>query len=136
MSAQTALTPAATATGIDVIYYQVNDLNRAMAFYRDTLGLETQRLWRPEGSTEPQGAEYVLPDGSAFGVGLLPEGMAFMAKCVFFAVPNVHASVATLRDRGVEILGDVNDGPVCSMAFVNDGEGNVICLHQRKVDHD
>jgi predicted enzyme related to lactoylglutathione lyase len=135
-TATPAVSPATTATGIDVIYYRVADLHKAVGFYRETLGLEPADWWTPEGATAPQGAEYHLADGSAFGVGVLPEEMAFLSNTVFFAVPDVHAAAATLRERGAEVMGPVDDGPVCNMVFVKDGQGNTLCLHQRKVFND
>ncbi len=79
-------------------------------------------------------AEWDLGDGGeAFG---LYKGEQY-EHCdgVMFAVDDVVASVAELRERGVQFAdnGAVEDTPVCHMAFGNDSEGNGFILHQRKV---
>lgn len=43
--------------------YMVNDAPRAIAFYRDALGLEPVRLY-----PDNRGAEYDLGDGTTFGL--------------------------------------------------------------------
>jgi catechol 2,3-dioxygenase-like lactoylglutathione lyase family enzyme len=53
-----------TITGMDLSGYTVNDAPRAVAFYRDVLGLEPVLLY-----PDNRGAEYELPDGSTFGLG-------------------------------------------------------------------
>jgi catechol 2,3-dioxygenase-like lactoylglutathione lyase family enzyme len=50
-----------TVTGLDLSGYMVKDARRAIAFYRDVLGLEPTKVY-----PEDRGAEYELPDGTVF----------------------------------------------------------------------
>jgi predicted enzyme related to lactoylglutathione lyase len=115
------------AAGIDAIYFPVKDVPRAIAFYRDTVGVE------PSNVSEEWGAEYDLPDGAGWGFG--PAHM-FGGKTspatVFFAIPDVRGAMERLRAKNRYEIGEIMESPVCTMAFVNDDDGNVLCLHQRK----
>ena len=113
-------------TGIDVHTYLVQDVARAIAFYRDTMGLNC--TWTLEG----MGAEFELPDGSAFGLWKAEGDNPWMAgNGVMFAVPDIHAAVAELRAKGVHISDPMEHEP-CFMAFASDTEGNRFIVHQRK----
>ncbi len=48
-------------SGIDIHTYLVKDAGRAIAFWRDTMGLKL--TWEMQG----MGAEFELADGSSFG---------------------------------------------------------------------
>jgi catechol 2,3-dioxygenase-like lactoylglutathione lyase family enzyme len=95
------VTPTAfRITGIDLSGYMVKDAARAIAFYRDVLGLEPALIY-----PENRGAEYELPDGTTFG--LWGGGGKFMpfqpSNGVLFSVDDFDAAVAAIRDRGMEI---------------------------------
>jgi predicted enzyme related to lactoylglutathione lyase len=121
-------TTGTTITGIDLACYFVSDPARAIAFYRDKLGVQPTEI-----DEEGRGAEFTLPDGSTFGVwhdGDSPTtGGAMM-----FAVGDAHATVALLRSRGVEIS-EPMETPVCFMAFGQDPDNNPFIVHQRKPGH-
>lgn len=59
----------ASATGIDAHQYLAKDLKRAIAFYRDVIGLQPS-----SGSQWDHGTEFQLGDGSTFGVFAMPDG--------------------------------------------------------------
>ena len=50
-------------TGMDQSGYMVKDATRTIAFYRDVLGLEPVTVY-----PDNRGAEYVLADGTTFGL--------------------------------------------------------------------
>jgi len=52
-----------TITGMDLSGYMVKDAARAIAFYRDVLGLEPAVVY-----PDNRGAEYEFADGSTFGL--------------------------------------------------------------------
>jgi predicted enzyme related to lactoylglutathione lyase len=114
--------------GIDIVTYLVQDGERAKTFYRDTLGLSVTTDFGP------QGAEFVLDDGSAFGIWKMDDGSFRPSGGVMFAVDDLKAAVAQYRTRGVVFEGDgaVEETPICHMAFGTDTEGNTFVLHQRK----
>jgi predicted enzyme related to lactoylglutathione lyase len=82
---------------------------------------------------ENRGAEYELPDGTAFGLwGGGGKVMPFQpSNGILFAVDDLDAAVETVKARGVEILMQ-RESPNCRMAMFSDSEGNSVFLHQRK----
>ena len=117
-------TKTASITGIDIAGYLVEDPAKAIAFYRDVLGMQPTAV-DPEG----RGAEFTLADGSTFGVWREPGAKS--GGFVMLAVDDVHAAVRQYRAKGLTVS-DVNEGPVCHMAFTQDNEGNGLIIHQRK----
>jgi uncharacterized protein len=115
-------------TGLDLSGYMVKDAPRAIAFYRDVLGLEPVLTY-----PEDRGAEYVLPDGSTFGLwGGGGRVMPFQpSNGILFAVDDLDAAVSAVKARGIPVLME-RETPVCSMAMINDTEGNIVTLHERK----
>jgi catechol 2,3-dioxygenase-like lactoylglutathione lyase family enzyme len=108
---------------VDFVSVPTRDAGRAVAFYRDVLGLPeseyaereveapnvTFGFWEPEAEGEP-----FAPNVA--GVGL--------------RVPDVSAAVDEARAAGAEVIG-VEDTGVCHMGFVKDPDGNVLILHHR-----
>jgi predicted enzyme related to lactoylglutathione lyase len=117
-----------TITGMDLAGYTVSDGKRALAFYRDVLGLTPTSV-----DAEGRGAEFTFADGSTFGVwNPNPAGQGSPGAIVMFAVADARATVAQLRDRGLEI-GDAYETGVCVMAQASDPDGNAFIIHQRTV---
>ena len=118
-----------TISGIDMSGYMVKDAPRAIAFYRDALGLEPDRVY-----PEDRGAEYDLADGTTFGLwgGGGQSGIPFQpSNGVLFAVDDFGKAVAAIKARGVPLAMEL-DLPNCRMAMVLDPEGNTVTLHKRK----
>jgi catechol 2,3-dioxygenase-like lactoylglutathione lyase family enzyme len=115
--------------GIDLAEHLVPDPQRSIAFFRDVLGMTPTDI-----DEQGRGAEFTLADGSTFGVWRPeggPEGEAGWGGAMMLAVPDVRATVVALRERGVA-TSDVEEGPVCFMAFVPDPDGIAVIIHQRK----
>jgi catechol 2,3-dioxygenase-like lactoylglutathione lyase family enzyme len=110
--------------GIDIAGYLVKDPQRAIAYYRDVLGLTPTNV-----DEDGRGAEFELPDGSTFGVWRTPDEA--QGGFVMFSVDDARSKVAELRSRGVE-MSDVMETPVCIMSFADDPDGNSVIVHQRK----
>ena len=114
------------ATGIDIHCYLVKDVPRAIAFYKDMLGLTPTE-------EEEQGAEFELPDGSTFGVWKENDAPWYPSAGVFFAVPDIKEAHAQLKSRGVKFEHDEPfESRVCHMIAAYDSEGNTFVIHQRK----
>ena len=115
-------------TGMDLSGYMVKDAPRAIAFYRDVLGLEPVTVY-----PDDRGAEYELPDGTTFGLwGGGGRVMPFQpSNGILFAIDDLEAAVAAVKERGVAVLME-NETPMCRMAMINDTEGNIVTLHKRK----
>jgi predicted enzyme related to lactoylglutathione lyase len=114
--------------GIDLHGYMCKDAERAIAFYRDLFGLEPSMVY-PEG----RGAEFELPDGSTFGLwGGGGKVMPFQpSNGILFAVDDLQAAIAAVTARGLAVHYQT-ETPNCTMAMINDSEGNILTLHQRK----
>lgn len=113
-------------SGIDIHTYLVKDPARAIAFWRDTMGL------RVAAEYDGQGAEFELPDGATFGLWKMDDGSWMPGHGIMFAVPDVEAAIAELKSKGVTVMDHVEDTPVCKMGFGEDSEGNRFILHHRK----
>ena len=114
--------------GIDLSGYMVQDAQRAIAFYRDVLGLEPARVY-----PQNRGAEYDLPDGTTFGLwGGGGRVMPFQpSNGILFAVEDLDGAVEAVKARGIAILMQT-ETPNCRMAMFHDTEGNSVFLHKRK----
>jgi predicted enzyme related to lactoylglutathione lyase len=119
--------PAFSITGMDLSGYMVKDAARAIAFYRDVLGLEPVTVY-----PENRGAEYALADGTTFGLfGGAGDVMPFQpGNGILFAVDDLVAAVASVRTRGIPVM--ERETRVCFMAMFEDTEGNSVFLHKRK----
>jgi predicted enzyme related to lactoylglutathione lyase len=114
--------------GIDLSGYMVKEAPRAIAFYRDVLGLEPVTVY-----PDDRGAEYELPDGTTFGLwggggGVMPFQPS---NGILFAVDDFDAAVAAVKERGCAVLMET-ETPMCRMAMINDTEGNMVTFHKRK----
>jgi predicted enzyme related to lactoylglutathione lyase len=116
-------------TGVDFVSVPTRDLERAVAFYGTTLGLECS-VHRPErnfAEFETGTVTLSVLDPEAMGVG----SFSANANPVALQVPDVAAARATLEQRGVTFTGDIFDTGVCHMAFFADPDGNALMLHHR-----
>lgn len=108
--------------GIDFVAYQVRDLDRAVEFYRDMLGLKLESRW------QNVYAEFDVA-GTAFGL-LAGQEPAHASGVVAFNVPNMDQAVAELEQKGVKCH-HVEDTPVCRMGSFTDPDGNDFMLHEK-----
>lgn len=115
-------------TGMDVSGYMVKEARRAIAFYRDVLGIEPVRTY-----PEDRGAEFDLPDGTTFALwGGGGKVMPFQpSNGILFAVDNFEAAIAAIKARGLAVAME-HETQTCSMIAFPDTEGNLVFLHSRK----
>src|SRR4051794_1936606 len=111
----TATGRPALVTGVDFVSIPTRDLERAVAFYGDTLGLR-RAAYRPDRNFAEFDTGTVtlnVSDPERMGVG------AFRANgnALALQVDDVPAARAELEARGVAFAGDVFDTGVCHMAF-------------------
>ncbi len=108
--------------------YPVIDMDRAKAFYEDTVGLGK--------ANELAGGKWIefdLPGGGCFALTTMLEGVEPSASAggsLAFEVEDIAALAVTLKGKGVEFKMDVFQSPVCRMAVCLDSEGNSFMLHQ------
>jgi predicted enzyme related to lactoylglutathione lyase len=113
-------------TRIAFVVYPVSNMARAVAFYRDVLGLKLDE----EASGERWGEFDVA--GTAFAITTVEMvGTPGDGKCLALEVDDLPAFRKALAARGI-LTPDEHESPVCWMAPVHDPDGNVIVLHQLK----
>jgi predicted enzyme related to lactoylglutathione lyase len=108
------------------VAYSVRDVPKAIAFYRDVIGLT------PSDTFSDHWAEFNV-GATTFGVGNgeplgIAPGSSFAAT---FEVDDLAADRARLIEAGVPVT-EMHESPICWSAFVTDPEGNKFGLHQRK----
>jgi len=114
-------------SSIGQIAVVVQDLDRAVAFYRDTLGLRFLFQAPPKLAFFDCGGVRLMLD--------VPEEEEFKrsSSIFYFKVDDIQGTWATLRDRGVEfrdephMIARMPDHELW-MAFFRDGEGNTLAL--------
>jgi predicted enzyme related to lactoylglutathione lyase len=112
---------------VDFILLPVSDLDRAVQFYRDTLGLPLA-MHHPE----YQWAEF---SGGNVTLGLhggaASEAGAGRGPQVALAVDDVRLACARLHAHGVTVIEGPTDFGVCVCARLADPDGNIVLLHRR-----
>lgn len=103
------------------VFYDVQDMDRAVRFYTEKLGFPLKVRF---------GNNWAEVDAGSVSIGLHPtedsvpvstEGGATIS----FAVDNIEAMVATLKERGVEV-GEIRNPPRGKFAMLRDSEGNYL----------
>jgi predicted enzyme related to lactoylglutathione lyase len=104
------------------------DLEAAVAFYGDTLGLP-RSVYMPERNY----AEFETGNVTLSVFNAEEFGMTHNTNlnAIGLHVDDVEAARAELEGRGVEFSGDTLDTGVCHMAFFADRDGNALMLHHR-----
>src|SRR5690606_24656960 len=119
-------------TGVDFATLPTRDLDAAMRFYGDVLGLPRSSVWQRPGQPA-LGAEYETGTVTIAILACEGVGIPFQPSVVPIAlrVDDVAAARAELESRGVRFLGDTIDSGVCHMANFRDPDGNALMLHRR-----
>jgi predicted enzyme related to lactoylglutathione lyase len=120
---------ATIVTGVDFVSVPTRDLERAVAFYGETLGLR-RSMYRPErnfAEFETGTVTLSVVDPKRMGIGSFQPNANHLA----LQVEDVAAARAELQERGITFAGDIFDTGVCHMAFFTDPDGNALMLHHR-----
>jgi predicted enzyme related to lactoylglutathione lyase len=125
-------TSTSLVTGVDFMSLPTKDLDAAMEFYGNVLGLPRSSMWQRPGE-EALAAEF---ETGNLTVALLAGerlGIPFQVNKVPLAlrVDDVEAARAELEARGVEFHAETMDSGVCHMAHFHDPDGNALMLHHR-----
>jgi catechol 2,3-dioxygenase-like lactoylglutathione lyase family enzyme len=110
---------------VDFVAIPTRDMERAIAFYRDVIGL-------PQSAYQPNEFEA----GNVTLAIWAPEDLGYEFKDngqgdIALRVPDVAAAREELETKGVAFVGETLDTGVCHMAFLADPDGNSITLHRR-----
>jgi predicted enzyme related to lactoylglutathione lyase len=120
---------ATVVTGVDFVSVPTRDLERAVAFYGETLGLR-RSVYRPErnfAEFETGTVTLSVVDPESMGIGSFQAN----ANHIALQVEDVAAARAELEERGITFHGETLDTTVCHMAIFSDPDGNALMLHHR-----
>lgn len=108
---------------VDFVTVPTRDVARAVAWYRDVLGLPESEF--ADGEVEAPNVTIGFWNPEA-------DGESFVANeaGIAFRVADVSKAVEEVRAAGAQVIG-VEDTGVCRMGFVRDPDGNVVILHRR-----
>ncbi|HWD65382.1 MAG TPA: VOC family protein [Solirubrobacteraceae bacterium] len=109
----------------DFVSVPVQDMDRAKAFYRETLGMPSPNWDAGFPEIETGNVSLYLVDPGAMGGEFAPH-----TAHIALRVADVAAARRALEERGVRFTGE-HDSGVCKMAFFTDSEGNSLMLHRR-----
>ncbi|PZE64278.1 VOC family protein [Curtobacterium sp. MCBD17_021] len=112
------------ASGIAAVWVPVSDMERAVAFYRDTLGL----------TVKDQSEDWSEIDANGLMIGLngresaspSSEGGAVVS---FQPDGSIEDEVASLKERGADIQGEISEHPWGKIIPFKDSEGNDLQLY-------
>jgi predicted enzyme related to lactoylglutathione lyase len=126
------MSATAIVTGVDFVSVPTTDLEAAMEFYGEVLGLPRSTVWQRPGH-DPVGAEYETGTVTLALLACGRLGIEFRPNAVPIAlrVDDVAAARSELESRGVAFSGDILDSGVCHQAFFSDPDGNALALHHR-----
>jgi catechol 2,3-dioxygenase-like lactoylglutathione lyase family enzyme len=108
---------------VDFVSVPTRDVARAVAWYRDVLGLAVSEYAEGEVETPNVTLSFWKPEEQ--GEPFVPNENGIALR-----VADVQAAVEEARAGGAEVMG-IEDSGVCHMGFVRDPDGNVVILHRR-----
>lgn len=109
---------------VDFISIPMRNVARAIAWYRDVLGLPESEVSKGELETPNVTLSFWEPER---------EDLPFVANEAGFAVrvADVADARAELEAMGVEFIAETWDSGVCHFAAFRDPDGNTVILHRR-----
>jgi catechol 2,3-dioxygenase-like lactoylglutathione lyase family enzyme len=109
---------------VDFVSVPTRDVERAVSFYRDVLGLPASEV--TDGEVEAPNVTLSFWNPERDGEEFVPNVAGFALR-----VEDVESARRELETKGVEFLGETYDSGVCHMGFFKDLDGNTVILHRR-----
>jgi predicted enzyme related to lactoylglutathione lyase len=116
-------------SGIATVWVPVSDIERAVGFYRDTLGLEAQDHDGDWAEVTADGLTIGLNASEKSGAGA--DGGPVIA---FRPEDGLEQAVDSLKEKGVEFPGEISEHPWGRVATFRDSEGNELQLYEPPAD--
>jgi catechol 2,3-dioxygenase-like lactoylglutathione lyase family enzyme len=114
---------SAVVRSLDHVYYWVSDMDRAVSFYRDTLGLPLVRQDGPSWAAFDAGGMTLALHGNVDGRALEPGGATAV-----FDVEDLDVAQALLAARGVSFDHEGDVTGYARFASFRDPDGNTLQL--------
>jgi glyoxylase I family protein len=116
------------------VRYQVKDVARSVAFYRQQLGFELDHQQLPAFASVSLGGSHLLLSGpGASGSRPMPNGQRQEPggwNRVVLRVSDLKACIAALKNAGVRFRNDMETGPGGRQVQVEDPDGNPLELFE------
>ncbi len=112
----------------DFVAVLTEDVERAVRFYGETLGLRRNELAHPDWP-EFETGNVTLSIAPVHQIGR--DELTPSTSPIALRVPDVAEARRKLEEAGVEFMGETFDSGVCHMAFFKDPDGNGLMLHHR-----
>ena len=120
--------------GFRGVRYQVNDVQRAIAFYTQTLGFTVDMQHPPAfGQVSVNGLRLILSGPGASGSRSMPDGREQEPggwNRVLLQVQDLPAVIGRMKDAGVRFRNDMEVGPGGKQIQIEDPDGNPIELFE------
>ncbi len=117
---------------VDFISVPVTDMERSVAWYRDTLGVpQTGEGGFPEFKLGDNAFLYLVDPTAVGSTFTAPHSSGIALR-----VADVAEARAELEAKGVVFEGETYDTGVCHMALFADPDGNALMLHRRYAPHE
>jgi catechol 2,3-dioxygenase-like lactoylglutathione lyase family enzyme len=115
-------------TGTDFITVATTDIDRAVRFYGDVLGLPESKRWgqMPAVEFETGNLTIAVMQSDAFGLEFRANNHPIELR-----VDDFEAAQGELESRGVTFKGGTIDSGSCLQTFFDDPDGNVLAIHHR-----
>ncbi len=121
--------------------YAVDDIPKALKFYRDVLGLDARPTeMGVDGADVPDGMEVMMGDGRSFEIYPSPRYQPATFTVLNLATTDIEAAVDELVGKGIvfeqydapktDARGIHRDARVKPVAWFRDPAGNIISLHE------
>ena len=116
------------------VRYQVKDVQRAISFYRDTLGFNLDMQNLPAfGQVSVDGLKLILSGPGASGSRSMPDGRQQEPggwNRVLLRVEDLSAIIPRLKASGLRLRNDMEAGPGGKQIQIEDPDGNPIELFE------
>jgi glyoxylase I family protein len=126
--------PFSADTKAAVVRYQVQDVDRAIAFYTQHLAFQLTQRSGAVFATVSRGDLHLLLSGpGSSGSRPLPDGRRQEPggwNRIVLYVENIDSTITALRNTGTRFRNDVEVGPGGKQIQVEDPDGNPIEMHE------
>ena len=127
---QPIFSPSTTAA---VVRYQVQDLDRAVAFYTEQLGFRVTQRAGPVAIVSRGDLHLLFSGPGSSGSRPMPDGRRQEPggwNRIVLYVESLDSTVTELRQAGARFRNEVEAGPGGKQILVDDPDGNSVELHE------
>jgi glyoxylase I family protein len=117
-----------------VVRYQVQEVDRSVAFYTERLGFRVTQRSGPAIAIVSRGDLHLILSGpGSSGARPMPDGRKQEPggwNRIVVYVASIDSTVTTLKDTGAHFMNAVETGPGGKQILVEDPDGNPVEIHE------